>query len=106
MLKKLSNPSVILNIILIITLIGIFLFGPYKPLHSLNSEAIIEDPGLSKALKDYDVESIKYKGNNTYFIDTKTKDFIAVRDYFSTMDYNWKLFGFEEEIDYSNKKAE
>jgi hypothetical protein len=85
---------------LILLILGTLLFGPYKITDRIFAKNILKDPKLSSELKDYDITSIDYKGENTYYINTKTDDFIVIQDYFSIMNYKWKVFKFKSELEY------
>ncbi|MTH55379.1 hypothetical protein GKZ89_18465 [Bacillus mangrovi] len=94
------TPMKIIVAFFVILIMGILLFGPYKITSSIFADNIITDPNLSKEFKDYNITSIDYKGENTYFIKTKTGDFVVIRDYISTMNYKWQVYKFKDELEY------
>jgi hypothetical protein len=55
--------------------------------------SLINNPEITQLLNGAEVENITYLGNNTYKIIANNKNYIAIKDYVSVMNYRWHLFG-------------
>ncbi|RLL48407.1 hypothetical protein D8M04_03865 [Oceanobacillus piezotolerans] len=76
----------------IILMLLVSLFSPYNILKKITEDSIINDPGISILFNKDEIEDINYRGSNTYIITTSKKDYIAVQEYYSMMNYKWFVY--------------
>ncbi len=95
-----KRKAVIFILIVVFLLVLSTLLGPYNVFHYFNAEKILQEPLLSKEFKGLKINEVKYKGDNTYLIKTDQQDFVVIQDYFSVMNYKWRIFEFEKELLY------
>ncbi|WP_349410048.1 hypothetical protein [Pseudalkalibacillus sp. SCS-8] len=92
------------TVLIIIVGIGLFfalnLFGPYNLFAKVNAENILEEPLLENHFKGMDVQGITYQGDNTYLVKTATDEYIVIQDYFSVMNYKWKIYEYDKTLAY------
>jgi hypothetical protein len=55
-------------------------------------DSLVNNSEVSQLLKGAEIESISYVGNDTYMIIANNKKYIAMKDYYSLMNYKWYLF--------------
>lgn len=55
-------------------------------------DSIVDNPELTQLLNGAEIEKISYLGNDTYMITANNKKYIAIKDYYSMMNYKWYLY--------------
>lgn len=67
-------------------------FGPANVLRELNPDSVLREQVLKRELDGLEIKGVEYLGDRSYLIRTTTKDFVAVQEYTSTMNYKWQVF--------------
>ncbi|MFD3445895.1 hypothetical protein ACFDTO_14985 [Microbacteriaceae bacterium 4G12] len=94
---KNGKTIVITALITIVIMFGVSILSPYNILHRINANHILEEPGIKGEFPNEQVQSVTYKGDNTYVIKTDKHEYVAVREYFSLMNYKWKIYELKKE---------
>ncbi|WP_053365582.1 hypothetical protein [Bacillus sp. FJAT-27245] len=68
------------------------LLSPYNLLHKLTEENIVHDQGIAALLNIEEIVNVNYAGSQTYIITTFDRQFVAVKKYYSLMNYKWYLY--------------
>jgi len=66
----------------------------------LNINSFRDIDKLSEYFKGYDVNEVKYLGNDSYEVFTDKGDFIVIADYSNTSYWNYKIFKYDKELQY------
>jgi hypothetical protein len=92
--------KIVISILVVLVLFTVFnFFGPYNIFLNLNAENILEEPSLIEEFNGVKVIDVSYIGDDTYIVKTEDKDFIVRRDYFSVMNYKWKIFEYKKQLE-------
>ncbi|WP_316571669.1 hypothetical protein [Neobacillus sp. YIM B06451] len=89
-IKLKKNGKAIIGTVAILVLLS--LFSPYNLLLKLTEENIVHDQGIAALLNIKEIEDVNYIGSNAYIITTFDKQFVAVKEYYSVMNYKWVLY--------------
>jgi hypothetical protein len=54
--------------------------------------SLMNNPEITQLLNGAEIENITYLGNDTYKIRADNKNYIAIKEYVSVMNYRWYLF--------------
>ncbi|MCV9884974.1 hypothetical protein [Metabacillus halosaccharovorans] len=76
----------------LVILLFLSIFGPYNILKKLSERNIVNDVGMKELFDEYEIEDVDYKGDNTYIIYTTDKEYVAVQEYYSLMNYKWFIY--------------
>ncbi|TCP55911.1 hypothetical protein EV586_103570 [Tumebacillus sp. BK434] len=76
--------------VLILAIYGVF--GPANLLRELNPNDVLNDQILAREFEGLEIEKVDYLGDRSYLIHTSTKNFVAVQEYTSIMNYHWEIF--------------
>jgi hypothetical protein len=93
---KKSRVANITAVITIFIVLGISIFSPYNYLKHVHAEGILQEQGLKDEFKDKKVQSVTYKGDNTYIVKTDTKEYVVIQEYYTLMNYKWKVYVLEK----------
>jgi hypothetical protein len=55
-------------------------------------DSLVHNPEISQLLNGAEIENITYLGNDTYMIMANNKNYIAIKKYYSVMNYRWYLY--------------
>ncbi|WP_449354704.1 hypothetical protein ACUL41_17985 [Virgibacillus natechei] len=58
----------------------------------MDPDSILNDDQLQKILDDQQVDGVEYKGENTYVISLEEEKVVAIKEYYSFMNYNWSIY--------------
>jgi hypothetical protein len=54
--------------------------------------SLMNNPEITQLMNGAEIENITYLGNDTYKIRADNKNYIAIKEYVSVMNYRWYLF--------------
>jgi hypothetical protein len=54
--------------------------------------SLMNNPEITQLMNGAEIENITYLGNDTYKIREDNKNYIAIKEYVSVMNYRWYLF--------------
>lgn len=91
--SKVANITAIVTIIIVL---GISIFSPYNYLKHVHAEGILQEQGIKEEFEDKNVQSVTYKGDNTYIVKTDTKEYVVIQEYYTLMNYKWKIYALEK----------
>ena len=84
-MKKLKIIS-ITSVVTILIMFGISIFSPYNVLNR------VHEKGLKDEFESKNVQSVTYKGDHTYVVKTDKKEYVVVQEYYTFMNYKWKVY--------------
>ncbi|WP_059173031.1 hypothetical protein [Bacillus sp. FJAT-27445] len=88
--KVRKNVKPIVGTVIILFLLS--LFSPYNLLYKLTEDNIANDQGIAALLNTQEIEDINYVGSHTYIITTFDNQYVAVKKYYSVMNYRWSIY--------------
>ncbi|MCP1123264.1 hypothetical protein CN326_18110 [Bacillus sp. AFS018417] len=91
--SKVANITAIITIFIVL---GISIFSPYNYLKHVHAEGILHEQGIKEEFEDKNVQSVTYKGDNTYIVKTDTKEYVVIQEYYTLMNYKWKIYVLEK----------
>ncbi|CAG9611878.1 hypothetical protein BACCIP111899_01050 [Bacillus rhizoplanae] len=91
--SKVANITAIVTIFIVL---GISIFSPYNYLKHVHAEGILQEQGIKEEFEDKNVQSVTYKGDNTYIVKTDTKEYVVIQEYYTLMNYKWKIYALEK----------
>ncbi|MGG0239106.1 hypothetical protein [Bacillus rhizoplanae] len=91
--SKVANITAIITIFIVL---GISIFSPYNYLKHVHAEGILQEQGIKEEFEDKNVQSVTYKGDNTYIVKTDTKEYVVIQEYYTLMNYKWKIYVLEK----------
>ncbi|WP_242224117.1 hypothetical protein [Bacillus cereus group sp. BfR-BA-01380] len=86
----------ITGIVTILIMFGISIFSPYNVLKHVHAEGILHEQELEEEFEGKNVQSVIYKGDHTYVVKTDMKEYVVIQEYYTFMNYNWKIYEFQK----------
>lgn len=77
-------------------MIALSIVSPHNILHRMSAESISNDSSLKGEFTNKKVESVTYKGDNTYIVKTYKEEFV-VQEYYTVMNCKWKVYELKKE---------